>query len=225
MKNSLFFKIFIVVCVLYLIAMLLGYEHFDLFLKPILIPILFFVTYFHHKFPTKRNLMVALFFSWLGDIILLFTDLGEIYFILGLVLFLIAHITYSVLFNHQIRSSKKRNKNIFIAGSILIAVYLIGMVSFLLPNLGNLEIPVIAYASVISTMLLFAFNGLLIWEKPGNKLVFSGALFFVISDSILAVNKFYNPIEKSSFFIMLTYLMAQYLIVIGILKLNPKKTK
>ena len=72
-------------------------------------------------------------------------------------------------------------------------------------------------------MLLFAYNGLLIWKKPANQLVFFGALFFVISDSILALNKFYTPLKKSSFIIMFTYLVAQYLIVIGILKLNTKK--
>ena len=99
------------------------------------------------------------------------------------------------------------------------------MVSLLMPHLGDLEIPVSIYATVISIMLLFAFNGLLVWERPGNLLVFLGAFFFVVSDSILAVNKFYTPIPKSSFFIMITYLLAQYLIVLGILKLNPKKVK
>jgi uncharacterized membrane protein YhhN len=99
------------------------------------------------------------------------------------------------------------------------------MVSFLMPFLGDLKIPVTIYASIISIMLLFAFNGFLVWEKPGNLLVFLGAFFFIISDSILAINKFYAPIPKSSFFIMLTYLLAQYLIVIGILKLNRKKVE
>ena len=61
------------------------------------------------------------------------------------------------------------------------------------------------------------------WQIPGNLYVFFGAIAFVISDSILAINKFYAPFEKSSFFIMLTYLVAQYLIVVGILKVNPKK--
>jgi uncharacterized membrane protein YhhN len=99
------------------------------------------------------------------------------------------------------------------------------MLSVLLPSLGDLKIPVTIYASVISIMLLFAFNGFLVWENPGNKYIFVGAIVFVISDSILAVNKFYSPIERSSFFIMLTYLVAQYLIVVGILKLNPKKAE
>ena len=120
---------------------------------------------------------------------------------------------------------KKQNKPVFIFGSILIAIYLIGMVAVLMPYLGDLELPVSIYASVISIMLLFAFNGFLVWEKPGNQLVFLGAIFFIISDSILALNKFYAPIPKSSFFIMLTYLLAQYLIVVGILRLNPKKVQ
>jgi uncharacterized membrane protein YhhN len=74
-------------------------------------------------------------------------------------------------------------------------------------------------------MLLLAFNGYLSWEKPGNKYVFVGAISFVVSDSLLAINKFYEPIERSSFLIMLTYLVAQYLIVVGILKLNLKKVE
>ncbi|MFD1605801.1 lysoplasmalogenase [Flavobacterium artemisiae] len=223
MRNSSFFKIYAVFCIIYLIVLLTGHENLDLFLKPILIPILGFGAYFYRKFSTQNTLLTALLFSWIGDVILLFTDLGEIYFILGLISFLTAHIIYCVLFNKQSRHSKKRNRTFFTIGSIIIAVYLIGMVSFLMPNLGNLEIPVALYATVISIMLLFAFNGFLLWNKPGNKWVFLGALFFVISDSILAVNKFHTPIPKSSFFIMATYLLAQYLIVVGILKLNPKK--
>lgn len=223
MRNSSFFKIYVAFSIIYLIILLSGYERFDLFLKPILMPIIGFGAYFYRKFPTQNILLAALALSWLGDVILLFTDLGEIYFILGLVCFLTAHIVYCILFNKQKRIRKRQNKTIFIFGSILIAIYLIGMVATLMPYLGDLEIPVSIYASVISIMLLFAFNGFLVWEKPGNQFVFIGALFFVISDSILAVNKFYAPIPKSSFFIMLTYLLAQYLIVLGVLKLNPKK--
>lgn len=225
MRNATYFKIYIAFCFVYLLIILLGYEQFDLFLKPILIPLLSFGVYFYRSFPTKKILLLALLFSWIGDVILLFADLGEIYFILGLVSFLISHITYCVLFNRQNKRPVKRNLIIFGIGSVAIAIYLIGMLSILVPSLGDLEIPVIVYASVISIMLLFAFNGYLIWEKSGSLYVFIGAIVFVISDSILAINKFHTPIEKSSFFIMLTYLVAQYLIVIGILKLNPKKAK
>ncbi|KAF2334532.1 MAG: lysoplasmalogenase [Flavobacterium nitrogenifigens] len=225
MRNSSFFKIYLAFSLVYLIILLTGHERLDLFLKPILIPIIGFGAYFYRAFPSQNILLAALTLSWLGDVTLLFTDLGEIYFILGLVFFLTAHIIYCILFNKQKRIRKKQNKPLFIFGSVLIAFYLIGMVSFLMPHLGELEIPVSIYASVISIMLLFALNGFLVWEKPGNQFVFLGAIFFIISDSILALNKFYAPIPKSSFFIMLTYLLAQYLIVVGILRLNPKKVE
>lgn len=223
MRNATLFKIYIAFSAVYLLILFLGHENLNFFLKPILIPILIFGVYFYKNFPTKNILLTALVFSWIGDVILLFSDISEIYFILGLVSFLISHIVYCILFNRQTKRNLKNNSIAIGIGTILIACYLIGMLSVLLPSLGDLKIPVIVYASVISIMLLFAYNGLLNWNEPGNKLVFSGAVVFVISDSILAINKFYNPIEKSSFFIMLTYLVAQYLIVIGILKLNPKK--
>ena len=225
MKNTAFFKIYIVFSILYLIVLLSGYENLDLFLKPILIPLLGFGVYFRQKFPSKNILLTALLFSWIGDVILLFADIGEIYFILGLVSFLIAHITYCVLFNKQITGEIQINKPLFGIGSLVIAFYLVGMIYVLMPSLGDLKIPVIVYAAVISTMLLFAFNGYLIWQKNGALYIFLGAAVFVVSDSILAVNKFHTAIQKSSFFIMLTYLLAQYLIVIGVLKLNSKNVE
>jgi hypothetical protein len=44
---------------------------------------------------------------------------------------------------------------------------------------------------------------------------FTGALFFMLSDSLLAINKFYRPFPLAGFLIMLSYIVAQYLIVIG----------
>jgi uncharacterized membrane protein YhhN len=97
------------------------------------------------------------------------------------------------------------------------------MLWVLLPTLGDLTLPVFVYALVISTMLLFALKGFLNWEKTGSWYILIGAISFVTSDSILAFNKFHTPIVLSSFLIMITYLVAQYLIVVGILKLNQKK--
>ena len=57
-------------------------------------------------------------------------------------------------------------------------------------------------------------------NSSSYNLVFIGAIFFMISDSILALNKFYQPIPFSNISIMLTYALAQYLIVLGILKLK-----
>lgn len=222
MKQTLFFKIYFFISLIYLLALLFGYEHLDLYLKPALIPLLGFAVYAYKRFPSRNSLLTALAFSWVGDIVLLFADIAEIYFILALASFLISHLIYCTLFNKQ-KAVEIRNNIVFRIGCLIILLYVVGMISFLLPTLGTLKVPVIIYAFVISTMLLFAFNGFLSWSKPGNKYVFYGALIFVVSDSILAIDKFYTPIQKGSFFIMVTYLVAQYLIVDGILKLNPKK--
>ena len=222
MKHTLFFKIYFFISIIYLLALLFGYEYLDLYLKPTLIPLLAFAVYAYKRFPSRNSLLTALAFSWVGDIVLLFADIAEIYFIVALASFLISHLIYCTLFNKQ-KTVEIRNNIVFRIGCLIILLYVVGMISFLLPTLGTLKVPVIIYAFVISTMLLFAFNGFLSWSKPGNKYVFYGALIFVVSDSILAIDKFYTPIQKGSFFIMVTYLVAQYLIVDGILKLNPKK--
>lgn len=225
MKSPLFLKIYVGFSIFYLLILLFNLENIAWYLKGLLLPILFLAVYFSNEFPSKKILLGALFFSWVGDVILLFADIAEIYFILGLVAFLISHIIYIILFNKQNKPDTPKNKRVFYIGLVAIIIYLASMLTVLLPKLGDLQVPVIVYALTISTMLLYAFNGYLIWKKPANTFIFIGAIIFVLSDSILAMDKFYEPIYKNSFFIMLTYLMAQYLIVIGILKLNSIKTK
>jgi uncharacterized membrane protein YhhN len=223
MKNTFLFKGYLTVSGIYLLIILFGQEEVVWYIKPFLIPFLLLTVYFNRDFSSKKYLLTALLFSWFGDIILLFADRNELYFIIGLVAFLLSHIAYIVLFNKQIKAKKSKSSTVFWIGIALIIAYLIIMIALLLPNLGDLTIPVFIYALVISTMLLFAFKGFLLWETPANWYILLGAIVFVSSDSILAFNKFYQPVMRSSFLIMVTYLAAQYLIVSGILKLNYQK--
>jgi uncharacterized membrane protein YhhN len=94
-------------------------------------------------------------------------------------------------------------------GVTAIIMYLIVIIALLLPNLGDLTIPVFIYALVLSTMLLFAFKGFLM-EETGKLVYFDRAVLFVSSDSLVAFNKFYNPLVLSSFIIMITYLIAVF---------------
>jgi uncharacterized membrane protein YhhN len=223
MKNALLFKSYLIVSGVYLLIILLGHEDIAWYIKPFLIPFLILTVYFNRDFTSKKYLLTALIFSWFGDIILLFSDRDERYFIAGLVAFLLSHLAYILLFNKQIKLKNTKSKAVFWIGVTSIIAYLIIMMAMLLPTLDDLIIPVFVYALVISTMLLFAFKGFLIWDTPANWFILIGAIVFVSSDSILAFNKFYQPVAWSSFLIMITYLAAQYLIVIGILKLNKKK--
>jgi len=222
MKTPLLLKTYIGFCLIYLSILFLNIQGFDLYMKPLILPILMVIVTFSENFPTKKILLTALLFSWIGDIILLFSDKGELYFIFGLVSFLVSHLVYIVLFNKQQTTRENDNKVQFWLGVFLILGYFTFMFFTLFPKLGPLKIPVLVYAIVITTMLFFAFKGSLNWSIPANKYIFIGAIVFVSSDSVLAFNKFYAPIEHASFYIMATYCLAQYLIVKGILKLNSK---
>jgi uncharacterized membrane protein YhhN len=223
MKSTIILKSFIGFSLVYLLIILFEKEEIAWFLKPLLLPFLILAVYINERFNTKNILLTALTLSWIGDIILMFADKGELYFIAGLIAFLLSHISYIILFSKQLRIYIKKSKIIYWIGVTAIALYLIVMMLILLPSLGDLKAPVFVYALTISIMLLFALKGFLNWQKPASIYILIGAIIFVASDSILAFDKFYAPLKYSSFLIMVTYLIAQYLIVTGILKLNKKK--
>jgi uncharacterized membrane protein YhhN len=217
-------KVFKIFSVLYLTIILLGYENISWFLKPFLLPILLYAVIKNTPFVTKKWLFLALLFSWIGDCILLFADKGEMYFVFGLVAFLIAHILLITLFMKQKSSSIHKQHKGFWVGFGLVLLYLFGMLFLLIPKLGSLKIPVEVYAIIISLMLIESVKGIFNWGNKSKYLVFVGAVFFVTSDSILAFNKFYTPIPNASFWIMSTYLIAQYCITAGVLKMNETKS-
>lgn len=214
---------FIVFGILYCILSATGNDTLTWYLKPLLIPFLFYAVVKSESFGTKKWLLFALFFSWIGDCILLFADKGELYFIFGLVSFLIAHILFILLFLRQKSGNKHFKKPLFWIGFIAIIVYLVSMLTLLIPSLGDLKIPVAIYAITISTMLVIALKGSFNWGNNAKIIILIGAIFFVTSDSVLAFNKFHAPIQLASFWIMSTYLIAQFCITYGILKMNKKK--
>jgi uncharacterized membrane protein YhhN len=223
MKNKLYLSVYIGFSIFYLLITAFNQEDIARILKPFLLPILVIAVASSAHFGTKKILITALTFSWIGDVILLFADKGEIYFILGLVAFLVSHVFYIVLFSKQAISKTIKNKISFGAGIGLIVIYFLMMISTLAPKLGSLTVPVVIYAIVISTMLFYALKGSFQWNTIPYQSVLIGAVFFISSDSILAFNKFDQPIPYASFLIMITYLAAQFCIVWGILNLNQKK--
>ncbi|WP_353777696.1 lysoplasmalogenase family protein [Winogradskyella sp. 3972H.M.0a.05] len=161
----------------------------------------------------KRLTISALVLSVIGDILLMFVDNSPHFFTAGLAAFLLAHVVYIITF------LKHRNtKRSIIAFAAILLVYAALLFYLIKDNLGAMLIPVILYMLVILSMAVSAY------KRKGNvstlsyNLVFIGALCFMLSDSLLALNKFYNPLPLSNISIMLTYASAQYLIVFGIIK-------
>lgn len=224
MKAQYYLKIFIGISCIYILLISFCFEDFAWYLKPFLLPFLFYAVVKTNEFETKRWLLLALSFSWIGDCVLMFADKGELYFIFGLLSFLLAHIVFIVLFVKQKSFNIHHKQTLYWFGFSFVLVYLFGMLSLLIPKLGDLKFPVGIYAMTISLMLIETLKGSFNWKNKSKYLVLIGAFFFVTSDSILAINKFYTEVPNASFWIMTTYLIAQFCIVKGILIMNQENS-
>lgn len=187
------------------------------FTKPLLMPLLALAYISETRvldgvFP--KLILAALFFSWLGDVLLMFDGRDAIFFILGLSAFLTAHILYIIYFSriNGDRPSFLKQRPLML---LVIMAYTVELLYILWPGLEGMKVPVIIYAIVISTMLAFA-----AWQYGKIRdraawLFIAGAFLFVLSDSALALNKFWRPMTGAGAFVMITYVVAQALIVAG----------
>jgi uncharacterized membrane protein YhhN len=218
--TSLFLIAYFLVAVIHLIAILIGDkgEMAEMVTKPLLMLLLILFFFLATKGTQNifRNLvLLGLLFSWMGDVVLLFQERNPNFFLGGLVSFLIAQICYTLAFR-QI-STHHSPTLIQEKGWMLIPFLVYGMGFYFLikGGLGTMRIPVIIYEVVILLMGITAMNRSRRVGDSSFIFVFAGALCFILSDSLLAVNKFSQPLPFSGFFIMLTYIMAQYLIIRG----------
>ena len=150
----------------------------------------------------KCLIMTGLVFSLAGDIFLM---LPSDRFIPGLVSFLSAHLFYIAAFVSKTHAPVWWP--LFFAVICGIVIYY-----FLYPFLEKFKWPVLIYMSVILIMAWFAWGW---WSQTGHKealLAAVGAVLFVISDTILAINRFRRPFKLSQALIMITYFAAQVLI-------------
>jgi len=152
----------------------------------------------------------ALALSTLGDILL---DLDpQRLFVFGLGSFLGAHLVYIFLF------VRNRNRTITLGAprvllAVLVLLYSVSVSAWLLPSLGGLIVPVAIYMCAITAMVVSA-----ILARFQNPWIVMGAILFLISDSLLAVNKFKTPVPYRDFLVWSTYYAGQYAIATGYLR-------
>ena len=85
-----------------------------------------------------------------------------------------------------------------------------------------MRIPVTIYGIVITCMLIAAFNRKNRVNVVSFYFTITGAILFVFSDSCIAINLFYKPFELARMIIMITYILAQLIIIKGVLEAHPK---
>lgn len=216
---SKIFIIYFFILTVEFFALHFGLQTVQFFSKPLLMLILlvYFWTNTRNFIPQKNLIMLALFFSWLGDIFLLFDKQKPQLFIFGLAAFLIAHLFYIVYF-YQIGTKNAVKRKLNIPAALAVLIYVVSLFTLLAPNLGTLQIPVAVYTLALSMMLLASIHAFDFNKHDFAKLCVAGTSLFVVSDSLLAINRFYQPFAFAGVLIMLTYAVAQFLITVGALK-------
>ena len=153
---------------------------------------------------------LALALSSAGDILL---DLDpERLFVFGLALFLLVHLIYIFLFlrNRFVPRAIGWNQAAMV---IVVAGYCGSIGAWLAPSLGNLMVPVVIYICAITVMVVTA-----ILVRSSQPWVVWGAMLFLMSDSLLAINKFKTPVPYRDYLVWATYYLGQYGITIGFLR-------
>jgi uncharacterized membrane protein YhhN len=152
-------------------------------------------------------ILAGLVFSLAGDVFLM---LPRDRFVPGLVSFLIAHLLYIAAFGQD--SSFLAAPLLALpfagAGAILLAV--------LLPKAGKLKVPVLVYATAIVVM---GWQAATRWQVVADEAAFCamlGAILFMLSDSVLAINRFAKPFRAAEALLLITYFTAQWLIALSV---------
>ncbi len=130
-------------------------------------------------------------------------------FLEGLICFLVAQVCYTFAFLSGIRLKFSSWP------TVPLLIFTVLIVVILYPHLGKMRIPVIIYILVIITMARAALERSI--QLPGTAaLAAAGGVLFVISDSIIAFDRFVKPFRSAQAFILSTYFAAQWLIALSV---------
>lgn len=161
--------------------------------------------------PYARTILLGMAFSCMGDIFLM---LPIDAFVPGLIAFLLAHLCYIIAF----RAGFRAGRALWAAGALLAVFAGINLAGLwpLLPS--DLRIPVVVYVAVLALMATLALARA--WSHastttpalPGARWAAIGAVLFVISDSVLAWDRFGGGLPAATLCVLSTYYAAQYCI-------------
>ncbi len=198
---------------------------FQYCIKPLItISLMVYLSYYTQlKGRFSKRIFIGLVFGLIGDSLLMFVKVHNSFFISGLIAFLLGHIAYITAFYIDYKWQTSIHKKESLTAIIVLLVFCIGSYVMLNHNLGPLQIPVIVYALVICLMVVMAVNRKGRVKTLSYNLIFYGAVLFLISDAILAYDKFVHPIKLAGVFIMATYTISQFLITIGAIERKLKK--
>jgi uncharacterized membrane protein YhhN len=217
MKTRILSIVYLVIGVLFIISHYCHNSNMALISKVLIMPPLMVIFILNLKLDSNRfhkYMFAGLFFSWTGDVLLELPGGGEVMF-MAAGRFLISLVLYAVVFSTPGKNVIFHNRFYLL---IPVLLYGIAMGLYLYDHLGEMRLPVIVYETVMITMLAGAVSRIGKVNRTSYIMVLAGAILFIISDSVLALNKFVQPVSLSTLIIMGTYIAAQWLITTGYIK-------
>ncbi|MCC2336382.1 lysoplasmalogenase [Cellulomonas wangsupingiae] len=152
--------------------------------------------------------LVALGFSWLGDLVPSLVD-DDMSFLVMVGFFLLAQVAYVAAFAPFVRRSVVHRRRLLL---LPYAAALGTLVALCAPHAGSLLVPVCVYGAMLTAMAVLA-TGL------GRVAALGGAIFLV-SDALIALEAFVPSwdIAGQGFWVMLTYTVGQGLLAAAVLR-------
>ena len=158
--------------------------------------------------PERWLLGGALAASTVGDVLLELKGL----FVPGLGAFLVAQICYAALFARDWPGRKRMTgRQCMLIGLVFLCCG--ALTVWLWPGLGGLAAPVLVYIAALTAMATAA-----IGAGPRYPPVASGAILFVVSDSLIGVGRFRGPLPLGEYVVWATYFIAQCCLALGFLR-------
>lgn len=157
--------------------------------------------------PIGILIFMALFFSVIGDGFL--AQKNERMFLSGLVAFLAGHVAFVVAMLMLTDFATLQAWQYGVAAALALGA--MSMMAVLWKGAGSMRWPVVAYTTIIAFMGISA-----IFSNAYGGWVIVGAVLFMISDSMIGVERFRQPFVGSRFLIWATYMGAQYLLTFGL---------
>jgi alkylglycerol monooxygenase len=151
-------------------------------------------------------LVWALVASLVGDVLLM---LGDAYFIPGLMAFLVAHGFYIALFW---QGSPRFPSWRALAATLSLGAAVLAWLWAGLTDPG-LKVAVPVYVGVIALMAAQAIGRATVLRDRHAWAVAVGAMVFMLSDALIAVNRFVQPLPLAPLWVLSSYYLAQFLIV------------
>ncbi|WP_341887901.1 lysoplasmalogenase, partial [Variovorax sp. YR752] len=168
----------------------------------------------------RRWILAGLVLSLVGDVALLWPKQG---FLPGLIAFLFAHLAYIVAFHGRVRFAARWQPfaTYALIASLVLAVLWPGVPA-------TLRLPVLLYVVCLASM---AAQAAVVWlalrGTAGERLAWSGAIggaLFLLSDALLAVNRFAAPLPAASLLVLGSYWAAQWCIAGSLRERAPAAT-